>query len=792
MTSEPAAEGRKTARAFALLAALAALFFADVLFFGKRLFIRDVASYYYPTKKLLRDCWLAGDLPLWNHAYSAGQPMAANPEYAAFYPPHLLLLLPDYGFAFQLLVVFHVVVGAWGAYRFLRSMGLRESSSLFGAITFAFGGLTASLLNLLPYLFLLTWLPWAFLHVRRWLTSGGWGDMALAALFLGLQILTAEPTTLVQVWLLVGLYGLHRVASAERKRDAAGRIAPRVAVLLVAALAVGAVQLLPAIGHVRDSVRAEPFSYRTVSSWSMPAIRPAEVAIPGAFGRVWRDDETAYLGSVLYSPRPLPFLFSMYAGMLGCCLAAAGVRARLPGTGLLLGVLALSFVLALGDHTPLLRLFYDAGLASSFRYAEKFAIMGLLALMVYQAKAFDALLDDPRRLGRTAAVAAALCLVVSLGAFALFGGGQGAELVRSLTGIGGDDALARIVADARADWMANSLRAAVVLGLCIAAARGRAGKAWVAIAITSAFVDLAVAGRAVAPSIDARFFDEPPAAAKLGSDRNAYRIFPLADWYDTFGRSENGRKFSTTGQGTYWTVRNGLAPTLSASWGFRYSAEIDYDRTNLLPAKRFVETVWRVRNAVGGARDSTLMAMAGARYSTRFRDYATAASEGRGVEALEPVAFESTGAGERYYFADRVIRVRDAAEMQRLMIAADPGPRAAFVEGPAPVTAAPGKVISWKETARSIAIDADASGRSLLVLSVTPHRYWYATVDGNPAHVVTVNAGFSGVPLAPGRHRVVLEYRNRVLVVGAEISLVAILCLGTLAVLSRGRREAIR
>jgi uncharacterized membrane protein YfhO len=130
--------------------------------------------------------------------------------------------------------------------------------------------------------------------------------------------------------------------------------------------------------------------------------------------------------------------------------------------------------------------------------------------------------------------------------------------------------------------------------------------------------------------------------------------------------------------------------------------------------------------------------------------------------------------------------------MLRSIIVSDPGPRAAFVQGPAPVTAAPGRVISWRESARSIAIDAEASGRSLLVLSVTPDRHWHASVDGHSVRVVTVNAGFSGVPLSPGRHRVLFEYRNRVLIVGAEISLVAILCLAALAALSRGRREAIR
>ncbi|MBI2214393.1 MAG: YfhO family protein [Acidobacteria bacterium] len=792
MTSNESADRRQTARAFAFLAALVAVAFADLLVFGRRLFIRDVANFYFPTKKLLREAWLSGDLPLWNHAYSAGQPMAANPEYGAFYPPHLLLLLPDYAFAFQLLIVVHVVIGAWGAYRFLRSLGLRESSSLFGAVTFAFGGLTASLLNLLPYLFLLTWLPWAFLHVRRWLTSGGWGDMALAALFLGLQILTAEPSTLVQVWLLVGLYAMHRVARAERKRDAIERIAPRVGVLLVAAIAVGAIQLLPAIDHAGDSVRAEPFAYKTVRSWSMPSIRPAEVAIPGAFGRVWRETETAYFGGIFYAPRPLPFLFSVYAGMLGCCLAVAGIRARLPGTGLLLAVAALSFVFALGDHTPLLRWLYDAGIATSFRYAEKFAIMGLLALMVYQARAFDALLDDPRRMGRAASVAAALCLAVSLGAVVFFSSAQGPDLARSLTGLGSDDVLAAIVRDARVDWTANSLRAAVALALCVAAARGRVGRKWVAVAIVSAFVDLAVASRAVAPSIEPSFYDEPPAAAQLGDDRHAYRIFPLADWYDTFGLSENGRRFAATGKGVYWTCRNGLAPMISAAWGFRYAMEVDYDRTNLLPAKRFVEVMWRVRNEAGEARDATLMAMAGTRYKTRFRDHSRATVAGMREESIEPIELEQKGTGERYYFADRIIIARDAESMARSIIAVDPGPHAAFLpEEMAGV--APGKVISWRETSRSIELDVDASGRSLLVLSITPHRYWRASVDGKPARLLTVNTGFSGLSLERGRQRVLLEYRNPVVIAGAEISLVAVLCLGTIAVVSgRRRREPLR
>ncbi|MCM2314751.1 MAG: YfhO family protein [Thermoanaerobaculia bacterium] len=791
MTSEPGTSGRTTARVLALLAVLTSLYFADVLFLGKRLFIRDVASYYYPTKKLLREAWLAGGIPLWNHAYGAGQPMAANPEYAAFYPPHLLLLLPDYDFAFQLLVVLHVFVAAWGAYRCLRSMGLRESSSVYGAITFAFGGLFASLLNLLPYLFLLTWLPWAFLHVRRWLTSGGWGDMALAGLFLGLQILTAEPTTLVQVWLLIGIYALYRVVRAERHGSAFGRIAPRVGLLLLVALAVGAIQLLPAIDHVGDSVRAEPFAYKTVSSWSMPPIRPVEIALPAAFGRVWREGDTAYLGAVLYGIRPLPFLFSFYMGMLGCCLAIAGVRARLPGTGLFLIVMAVSLLLALGDNTPLLRWLYDAGFAASFRYAEKFAIMGLVALAVYQARVFDALADDPQRLGRTAAIAAGIVMLVALAGAALFFSGGAGAVAKWLTGVAGPAALAAIVRDARIDWIANAARAAVALALFVAAARGGVGRRWMATAIAATFVDLAIAGRAVSPSIDARFYSEPPAASRLAPDRTAYRIFPLADWYYSLGRSTNGRRFAESGNGTYWTARNGLGPMLSATWGFRYAVEMDYDRTALLPTKHFIEAVWKIRNELGEERDETLMAMAGARYRTRFRDYATATAGGARVELLEPVSFEELGKGERYYFAKRLLPARSAAEFANALVAGDPGPRAAFVANMVGEVS-PGTVLSWRETPRSIEVECEADGRSLLVLSVTPHRYWQATVEGRRAELLPVNLGFSGVALPRGRHRVLLEYRNPVVIAGAEITLVAILALGTIVVVSRRRAKSMQ
>ncbi len=778
---------RRDRAALALLLALTAFVFADVLFFGQRLFIRDLANYYYPTKKIVREAMLDGRIPYWNWSYSAGQPMAANPEYAVFYPPHLLLLLPDYDFAFQLLIVLHVAMAAIGAYRLFRSMEMRVASSLFGAMTYAFGGLFASVLNLLPYLFILTWLPWAFVHVRRWLTIGGRRDMALASLFLGLQVLTAEPTTLVQVWMLIGFYGLYRIASSDDRARAFGRIAPRVALILLATLAVGFVQLLPALDHVRDSVRSTAFPFKTVTSWSMPPLRPIELVLPGVFGHVYREGANAYWGSLLYGTRPIPFLFSIYLGIFGFCLLVAGLRARLPGSGLLAGVCAFSFVWALGGHTPLYRWLYDAGLARTFRYPEKFAIMALIAIIVFQARALDQLLKDPAPLLRTARGTALVVSGIAGLIFAsLFLPGI-TNVLRSLTGIGGTASLAELLRETRIDWGVNLLRCVLAVSLLRAVRPDGASRRWVAGLLLFVAADLALAGWAVEPRIGQKFFDPPPVAERLDPNRSSYRIFPLSDWYATYGSSPNGNRFAQTGAGTYWTQRNGLVPTLPSAWGFQYALEIDYDGTALLPTTRFVNALWKLRDEAGGRRFPTLMTMANIRYWSRYRDFRQEMIRVKGrVEDSEPLDLVEVGPAPRYYFADSVTTIRNDADFIRQLIERDPGPHPAFVEAPAFVPA-PGRVRSVAESRNGATIDVIADGRALLVMSVTPHKYWRATIDEKPAKLLRANVGFQAIEVPKGPHRVRIAYRNPLVLAGAEVSLVAIVLLAGIA-LSGARR----
>src|SRR4051794_10411048 len=146
----PPASRRSDLLAVALLFLIATISFADVLFGINELYLRDLTRYYYPAKQILRDVVLHGEFPYWNRYFSAGQPIAANPEHEVFYPFTWLILLPSYDLGYRLHILIHIYIGLLGMYMLLRSMELRPPAAWFGALSFGLGGIYLSYVNLLP------------------------------------------------------------------------------------------------------------------------------------------------------------------------------------------------------------------------------------------------------------------------------------------------------------------------------------------------------------------------------------------------------------------------------------------------------------------------------------------------------------------------------------------------------------------------------------------------------------------------------------------------------------------
>src|SRR5690606_18215979 len=97
----------------------------------------DLTISHYPNAIFLRRSLAQGEIPLWSPAILGGAPFAANPLSSLWYPPAWLALVLPLPFAFNLLVVLHLLWGSWGLYRLLRPAGLGHIPALFAGTAFA-------------------------------------------------------------------------------------------------------------------------------------------------------------------------------------------------------------------------------------------------------------------------------------------------------------------------------------------------------------------------------------------------------------------------------------------------------------------------------------------------------------------------------------------------------------------------------------------------------------------------------------------------------------------------------
>lgn len=786
---------RQDAIAIAILALLPTVLFIDVLAGRGCFFLRDLAQYYYPAKQILRDIVLGGEFPFWNRFFAAGQPLAANPEHEVFYPLTWLILLPDYFLGFRLLILSHVYIGILGMYALLRSMNLGARAAFFGAVSFGLGGTFMSYINLLPIFLSVAWMPLTCLFTRSFLLRPRWRSFALASIFFGLQMLVGEPTTILQTGFLLGMYALYRgwyaAKDAERSwKAAAPEMLARVAcigLITLAAVAIGAVQLIPAIDHVGDSVRSRTFSYGMVSSWSMPWKRVLDLLYPNWLGYVEHDGRHSYWGD--YGTKKGPFIFSIYHGLLATVLALSALFSRIRGSRFVLFLCMISLLLATGANGPLLRPLYDLGIAGSLRYPEKFALIGIFALAIFSAQGFERLLSGDARICRMVVrTALAAGLVAALIAATTY---LPAYAHAFWTVFPATRASSRLVELSREGWMVAAFRA-TVLALLAASISSIGRRRWANALLLFAVVDLAAASRPLNPWLPARFFRDVPTSAQSSFpvDRGAFRVFNEAEWITQLDNDPNARKYNSTRLlAKYLILRNGLFPYNACRYGLQLVMETDFDLTALLPTTDFMISMRQLRES---GRDwwRPLAAMSNVWYRGTYKPYAAELRRAKGrANLLEPVQFVRVGQQPRYYLSDQIVTIRDREDFTRKLRDGRYSDSVAFVTMPA-FAPASGVVHGWRETANTASIDVESRGRGFLVMSVTPHKYWRIEIDGVSVAPIVTNIGFQGVVVPSGRHRVEMRYRNDLVVESAKISLAALL-LALVAVVWPNRRGRI-
>jgi len=188
-----------------LLTAVVAGLFSDALGPDSLFAYRDSAHFYPPLYRLVREEWLAGRVPLWNHLVNCGQPLAGSATSGAFYLPQLLvtLVLPD-GLSLNVLVIGHLALAATGGYLLARQQGLSRAAASLGGLAYGFAGSVLFQIYNPIYAAGAAWLVWAVLGGWNLLHGGGLRDFLLVAVALAMSVLAGDPQDAYHAGLVLG------------------------------------------------------------------------------------------------------------------------------------------------------------------------------------------------------------------------------------------------------------------------------------------------------------------------------------------------------------------------------------------------------------------------------------------------------------------------------------------------------------------------------------------------------------------------------------------------------------
>jgi hypothetical protein len=751
--------------------------FADVLLAGRNFYVRDIVRTYIPDRRVLFDLLRAGEWPFWNRFFAAGQPLAANPHYHAFYPVHWLGLILPLRDAFHVGVVLHFPLAAIGMYLLMRSLGSTRAASVLAGLAWALSGTMASIASLVPLLFSATWIPWVMLFFRRYTIRRQLRDFALAALSLGLLLLAADVSIILQAGALIAAYAATRAWKRRSEEKPLRTLLAAPALILIATLA-GAVQILPALDHQIDSGRAHPIPYETAVQWSFPPVRLAELVLPTLFGTASPDAFFYWGTSRLGTMHGLPLILSVYCGIPIAALSIAGLIRRIRGSAFLGIVAGFSFLLAIGGSGPFFPLLYQAGLRS-LRYPEKFFVTATFAIVVLAALAADEAWRD-RKVRVAAGIVAGIVLLTAATLTIVASLPSAADLFRA----------AWLVSDADAADFSDRFRRSMIQVTAVAAVTTalflieRVSLALRATLLGALVVlDLGSYQQSWIPRIDASYYEPPPLAQRLMAEKRDIRMYSHADYQ----RRVLPQPPLPIGIRP-WIVRNGLLPASNATWRIGGIAEVDPNLTMLQWTTQFHEIIDVMRRTSRNDRLALLMQMGGVSDMTLLQQFdpAIIASPWRFHE-VEPVVPLRLATAGPVYFADRVMVSAPHEVVTRLLTNEPISPKTAF--SPVTLPAGRGTVVRSSAELNSLSADVVAEERALLVVAVTRHKYWKAAIDGVETAIHPVNVAFQGVIVPPGPHAIHLRYRNPIVVACGYVSLLTALALLT-AVIYRPRRTS--
>ena len=383
------------------LALFFVLFFPHVLFAGRYIVAGDALYYSYPLRTIAWQMLKNGQWPVWTTQIFSGYPLLSMAQLGLAYPFTWSYLFLHGPWAEQLYLLAPFLLAPIFTYAYLRELNRSRLASMFGALTFGYGGMIASpiaMSGLIPHSCM--WLPLLLIALERSRRGRFIPCLLAATAVYTLCVLNGHAQTFVYVGFLAGAYALFLSLTASRDQFLNEARSFTIRPWQPLLTAIGAALLTGGVAafQILETRQAAGLSVRNTLSYevfSQGSFRPLEL---------WHSFTTP-LFHVIDVHAYVPTLAALLAIL--AVYTEAGRRGRRdPRVFFWFGVAVVACVLMMGNFTPAYRLVYHIPLLNLFRVPSRHAFEWTFAAGVLCAYGWDAIAvffrDYRRSLSRSA------------------------------------------------------------------------------------------------------------------------------------------------------------------------------------------------------------------------------------------------------------------------------------------------------------------------------------------------------------------------------------------------------
>jgi hypothetical protein len=775
------------------------ILFSPVLFTGKALFWGTPSTQFIPWWKWSFDTVLSGSLPLWNPLLGMGAPLIANYQSALFYPATWIYFLfylfggiSAFAWSQAFLTVLHLIGSGMGMAFLARKIGLGKFAQTISGLTFSLSGYLVARAWFASINTTAAWLPWVLFFSHEILEDDNKISPTLTLGFvIGLQLLAGHAQTTWYTWVLafvwVGFWTWHSKCSHGFKRRIRSMAAglTRLSMAVIIGCSIAAVQLFPTAAYLVQSHRASSAAYEAAMTYSFWPWRILGLIAPDIFGspvdgnywgygNYWEDALYLGMGPLLLA------LSAIIRSVLnkGMNKGSSSVEVgspqhnidenelfdipqplrRLPR--LLLGIIAVSFILALGKNTPVYPwLYHHIPTFNMFQSPTRFTIWIVFSLSLAAGIGFETW-RRPVNKGlywTRLATAGAFAIMIGAGVGSILLNTSGTELKPTF-----------VPAFALAGLWSAGMGLLSLTAPTVEQGTNSRHLFWKWGVVVWVLLDLITAGLGLNPGIDIAFYsEEPPNAASIREMAGNGRLFLLTnDEYEI--KYERFFRFDSFEPELGWhQLRESLLPNINLLE--EIPAVNNYDP--LVP-KRYAKWMERIAETNVHMRGDLLDRM-----NVSILEWAAPSS-------LNGVRFVPREVGLRVRWAACAIYVLNEDDaLDRVFSGRLDPEKQVVIEGdqitdeqPCDLTQPTIEFVTDNTNEITVKVAADRPG--WLVLSDVWYAGWKAWVDGKPVPIYHADYLFRGVRVPAGEHRIQFAYRPPWFFWGGVLSLLTFIGAG--------------